>query len=109
MRLNIPERIALLNILPVEGNIVTLKIVRDLQNDLAFSEKEIKRFKMKNTRTSSGGASVLWDSDFTDETKEIEIGEVAKGIIVDALKTLDERKKLRMEMLTLYEKFVAKT
>jgi len=106
LKLNVAERVALLNALPMEGNIVTLKIVRELQNQLAFSEAEIKRFKMKNTRTPDGGAFVTWDSDFTDETKDVKIGEVAHGIIVEQLKMLESQKRLRLEMLDLYEKFV---
>lgn len=90
----------------MEGNVVTLKIVRDLQNQLSFSEEEMKRFKMKNTRTPDGGAFITWDSDFNDETKDIEIGDVARGIIVEQLKMLEGRQKLRLEILDLYEKFV---
>lgn len=108
-KLNIEERIALLNILPFEGNILTLKIIRDLQNSLSFSEKEMKRFKMKNIRRLDGSTFAVWDSDLTGEIKEIEIGEVAEAIIVGQLKMLNERNKLRMEMMTLYENFVGKS
>jgi len=105
-KLNVVERIALLNILPFEGNVVTLKIIKDLQSNLSFSEEEMKRFKMKNIRRPDGGTFAVWDADLGEETKEIEIGDVAKDIIVEQLKALEGRKKLRMEMLTLYEKFV---
>jgi len=107
--LNIEERIALLNVLPFQGDVVTLKIIRDLQNSLSFSEEEMKRFKMKNIRKADGSTFAIWDSDFTNETKTIEIGEVAEGIIVGQLKLLESKKMLRMEMLTLYEKFVPKS
>jgi len=105
-KLNIEERIALLNVLPFQGDVITLKIIRDLQNSLSFSEEEMKHFKMKNIRKPDGTTFAVWDSDFTNETKEIEIGEVAEGIIVGQLKMLESKKILRMEMLTLYEKFV---
>lgn len=104
-KLNIAERIALLNILPYEGNVVTLKIIRDLQNQLGFSEEEMKRFKMKNIRKPDGSTFAVWDSKY-DEKKEIEIGDAANTIVVEQLKLLEKGKKLRMEMLTLYEKFV---
>jgi len=105
-KLTVVERIALLNILPFEGNVVTLKIIRDLQSNLSFSEEEMKRFKMKNIRRPDGSTFAVWDSDLAEETKEIEIGDVANDMIVEQLKALEARKKLRMEMLTLYEKFV---
>lgn len=106
MKLNIAERVALLNILPVQGNLVELKIVRELQNQLAFSETEMKHYKMKNRQAPEGGAFVTWDSDFNKEAKDVRIGEVAKGIIVEQLKQLESQKRLRLEMLDLYEKFV---
>ena len=106
MELNIGERVALLNVLPPEGNVVTLRIVRDLQGVLSFTEEELKKWKMKNRMQPDGRAFVTWDSDFANETKNIEIGDVAKGIIVEQLKLLESQKRLRLEMLDLYEKFV---
>jgi len=103
--LNIAERIALLNILPAQGNLVTLKIVRDLQSRLSFSEEEVKKYKIKST-PAPGGATVVWDSDFAKETKEIEIGDIAMDVIVEQLKMLEGQKRLRLEMLDLYERFV---
>jgi len=106
-KLNIAERVALLNILPPEGNLVTLKIIRELKTDLSFSEEEVKRFKIKANPAPGGlGSFITWDSDFTKETKEVEIGNVAKDIIVEQLKALESQKRLRMETLDLYEKFV---
>jgi len=108
MKLNIPERIALLNILPAEGDVISLRIVRDLKNALSFTEQEVKRFKMKNTMKPDGsGAIVIWDSKFTNVTKDIKIGDVARDIIVGQLKALDNSKKLRLELLDLYDKFVS--
>lgn len=109
MKLNIAERVALINVLPPEGSIVTLRIVRELQMALAFTENELKDWKIKNHMKPDGSAFITWDSDFTDIEKDIKIGEVAKGIIVEQLKALSERGKLRLEMLDLYEKFVEKS
>lgn len=106
MKLNIAERIALLNILPPEGNIVTLRIVRDLRGQLSFTEDELKEWKIKNRVQPDGRALITWDSDFANKTKDIKIGEAAKGIIVEQLKQLESQKRLRLEMLDLYERFV---
>jgi hypothetical protein len=106
MELNIAERIALLNILPPEGNIITLRVVRELQGKLSFTEEELKEWKIKNRVQPDGRALITWDSDFTNKTKDIKIGEVANGIIVEQLKMLESQKRLRLEMLDLYEKFV---
>lgn len=106
MELNINERISLLGILSPIGNVVTLRIVRDLQTKLGFTEKDMKLYKMKNRVMSDGGVSVTWDQDFSSVKKEVEIGEVARGLIVDQLKKLDSESKLHINMLPLYEKFV---
>jgi len=106
MKLNILERIALLNIIPREGSVITLRIIRDLQTRLGFTEEELKGYKMKNTTTPDGRTSIVWDEDFSKEEKDIEIGEVATSIIVRELKKLDAQNRLPMEGLAIYEKFV---
>lgn len=40
------------------------------------------------------------------EEKEIVFGNIVKGLIVDALKNLDETEKLTDDHFTLYEKFI---
>ena len=102
MELRIVERYNLLGILPLEGDFTTLKIVRELRESLSYSEEEHKNHNFRQE-----GTMVLWDND-TGETKDIQIGEKASDIIVDALKKLNDDKKLRDEHFTLYEKFVNK-
>jgi len=107
-KLNIPQRIALLNILPFEGNVVTLRIIRELQNSLSFSESEMKQFNIKSHNNPDGTSFLTWDASFNVVTKQIEIGNVAHGIIAERLKEIESKKKLRMEMVELYEMFVEK-
>ena len=106
MKLTLPERVSLLAVLPVEGNIVTLRIVRELQNQLGFSEEEIRRYGIKNNTRSDGTTFISWNPDMAKEEKDIEIGEAAKGVIVNQLKKLDAQGKLHISMMPLYEKFV---
>lgn len=108
MKLNITERISLLNILPPQGSIVTLRIVRELQSALSFTEEEMKLWKIKNRTLPDGGVNITWDSDYTNEEKDVRIGDAAKGIIVEQLKQLDSQSKLHISMLPIYEKFVEK-
>lgn len=100
MELSILERIALLSILPQEGNFVVLKIVNDLRNNLSFSEEEIKKFSIKQENDL-----VTWDTSILNE-KDIQIGEKATDIVVDALKKLNDSGKLTMNHFTLYAKFI---
>jgi len=102
MKLKVFERLVLLNILPKEGNFVTLKIVRKLQGDLSFNEKEIKELKI-TIDPEKGNAT--WDAS-KDKEKDVEIGRETKKIITEALEELDKDKKLTQEHFTLFEKFV---
>ena len=102
MKLNIMERLQLLNILPAEGNYVTLKIVRQLREDLSFSEDEIKLFGVHQE-----GDQVTWSySNGGTDDREIQIGEKATDIIVESLKKLDREEKLTEALVGVYEKFV---
>jgi len=100
MKLNVLERMMLLNVLPREGSFVTLKVVADLRDELGFSETEHKKYKFVETE-----GRVTWNP-AVEQFKEVHIGEKATDVVVDALKKLDEEKKLSLESMSLYEKFV---
>lgn len=106
MKLNIPERIALYNILPIRSNIVTLRILQKLRSDLSFSAEENKHYGIKNTIDPNGERIITWNPELSEETKDIEIGDAQRGIIVEQLKMLSERNRLHVSMLPIYEKFV---
>ncbi len=102
IKLDVMERIVLFNILPKEGNFMTLKTLRQLKEEVGLDPKEIKEIKIKND-TEKG--SVTWDTT-KDPHKEIEINREAKKIIVDTLEKLDKDGKLNDQHISLYEKFV---
>jgi len=101
MKLSVAERAALLGIIPREGNIVTLRIVRDLKSELSFSEDEIQQMGIVTTQEGW----VFWDSAKAVD-KEINIGPAAAGVIRDALKVANEKGKLTEATMGLFEKFV---
>ena len=102
-KLNILERLLLLKIFRnLESDFTTLKIVRDLQSELSFTEQEHKDF---NFGVAENGG-VKWETQKTDTPKAIEFGEIAQDIIKKQLNTLDKEKKLTMDFFSLYEKFL---
>ena len=101
MKLGIADRINLLNILPAEGNIVTLRIVNDLREALGFSEQEIADAKIQ----ASAEGRVTWDATAAT-TKDVKIGDTARDTIKTALKKLDDEKKLTTELIPIWDKFV---
>jgi len=102
MKLNILERFTILQILPKEGNFVTLNIVRDLQKSLAPSEEEFKEFEIKQV-----GEQTTWNEKGIVD-KEIKIGEKSTDIIIEALEKLDKENKLTPQHMSVYEKFIKK-
>jgi hypothetical protein len=100
MKLRVADRLILLNILPQEGDITTLRILRDLKGRLSFSEDELAALEIKSI---DGGT--FWKQD-ADKEVEIEIGQKANGLICDAFRILNEQKKLRADFLPVYERFI---
>jgi len=106
MKLSVKERLILLGILPPQGDIASLKIVRKLREDLGFSEKEQKKIKLiivPGATDQEGG--YRWDGEIE---KDVEIGEKATDIIVKSLTDLSSKGQLHIDQLDLYEKFVEK-
>jgi len=98
--LSVLERLVLLSILPKEGNFVTLKLLRKLRENLSFDEGEIKELNF-----AQDGDQVRWNEK-ANITKQISIGEKMTDLVCEALKKLDDEKKLREDHFSLYEKFV---
>lgn len=103
MQLSVRDRIILLSVIPQTGDFLTLKIVRKLGDSLSFSEEEHKLYNFKPVDTG-----VVWD-DSHESVKDIEIGEKANDIIVNAFKKLNDSKQLKMEHFDLYERFVGES
>lgn len=104
MDLTIKERIQLLGCLPQRGNILTLRIVWDLQRELALDEKEIKAFGVKEVGMGEQ-RGFIWDETKV-KVKDVQIGEKAMDIIKEALKKLSDGNALPLDHMPLYERFV---
>ena len=106
MKLLITERFAALGLLPKETDYVTLKIVRDLQDALALSEKEHKQYEVKTSYNEKGEQRTQWSIEAAKKPADVKMGERATAIIVEALEEKNKDKKLTSDLFTLYEKFV---
>jgi hypothetical protein len=101
MELTVMDRLLLLGLLPAEGDITTLRIVRKLREDLSFSEQEHADLKLKQE-----DGRVTWEPTGA-APKDITIGLKGVNLIVHALKKLSDEKKLGPQHLDLYDQFVA--
>ena len=100
MNLNIAERLVLAGLLPDQGDIVTLRLVTDLRSRLLFTEEE-----MKEAGIVQDGTAMRWEPG-CDLMKDVKIGSATRGIIVSALKKLNDDKQLTANHIPLYERFV---
>jgi hypothetical protein len=103
MNLSVLERLVLLKILPKEGDYATLKVLTNLRLSLSFSEDEMKDWGIVGDEATN---RTSWR---VDGKTDIPIGEKATDIIVDALKRLNREKKLSVDDMTVYEKFIPTT
>lgn len=101
MKLNVMDRLVIINTLPSEGNLITLKIIRDLKNQLGITEDEYKEFDF--VQDSKG---FKWNEKGAIE-KTFDISDVTMDIIKKSLKSVEEKNKLTLEMLPSYEKIMS--
>jgi hypothetical protein len=99
MKLDVGTRIRLLGILPETGNLLTLKIVRELRDELSFSEKEHKDFKI-----TTRGNEITWSD--KAKPKTVKFGDQARELVVKVLRELNKKEELTMPDLDLWEEFV---
>ncbi len=99
MTLTVKERLLLLNVLPREGDITTLRIVQNLRAALSFSEEEHARWAIVHS-----GGRVDWDTGPPQEA-EVEIGAKANVLVGETLSQLSKDKRLTEDYLTLWDKF----
>lgn len=100
MELSVLHRLLLLGLLPAEGTITTLRIVRQLREDLSFSEEEHALLEL-----TGDDKGIHWKADKA-VSKDVDIGAKAHTLIADVLTSLSTAKKLRPEHLDLYDLFV---
>ena len=100
MELSVLERLMLLDTLPQEGDITTIRIVRELREALSFGEEESARIEL---RTESGRTE--WKQD-AETPKDVDIGPRATAVIVGALEELNKQKKLNEQHIPLFDKFM---
>jgi hypothetical protein len=99
-KLNVGERLIILQILPKEGNFATLRLLRDLSAKIGLSAEELEEFEVKQEETK-----ILWNTKGIEErpielkTKEIEL-------ISKELKKMDKDRKLDFQHFSIFEKFV---
>jgi len=131
MELTTIERMKLLEVLPPQGDILTLKVVRKLRETLSYSEEELKLMGVRyefacpkegcgnkgfwptapkcgecsTLMVPTGQLNIQLTPELQTKTKEIHMGPQAMTIASDALRRASEAKQLTEAHISLYEKF----
>lgn len=100
MDFTLKERYLLLNALPEQGDFRTIKTIAALRDELLVSEQEVADFKIV-----ADGDRIMWDT-ACEKPKTIGMGPVATTVVVDTLKAMNADKKLTLDYVSLYEKFI---
>lgn len=103
MEFQVLERMMLLRLLSeAEGDVTALRVVRETQDKLGFSDEEREALNFQQD-----AQQIRWNS-AADKPTEIDVGKAAHKLIAEKLLALSVAQKLTLNQLTLYERFVEK-
>lgn len=104
--LNITDRLWLFSLLPKEGDISNLRLLREIKELINTNDEEIERFKV---RQIPGGVQVdpewLTEEKLPTTARGFSFGSAAWSVIKDNLVRLSTQKKLPMDCIDLYDAF----
>ena len=100
MKLNVIERLILLNVLPPTGDFTSIKLLREVKEELSFNEEENKALNF----IQGEDGMLRWNDEQIE--KDILVGEIVTGLVKIELKKLDEEKKLTEDHISIYDKFM---
>jgi len=111
LKLNVPERLGLLQMLPKEGNYALLKLLRETEDKLSFTEEEHKEYSLKYVTTPPDqygrtSIQIQWKKDIEDKYKEFDISDIIIDEVRKQLIHQNDSNKLHPQDISLYEKIV---
>lgn len=107
MKLEVHERIALLQLLPTEGDYAGLKSIRRAREMLSFDQKEVDFYGITSGVGADGKASTNWNpTRAMEQIKDVPVDEFITNLIRKILTDLEHKQKLTEQTISLYEKFV---
>lgn len=104
MKLNIKERLGLLELLPSEDGYSALKAIRRAKESLSLTPQELTDYNFQQVPMGSG-FSVKWDVE-KERIRDIPLDEFVTDKVRNILVKLDKDNKLTDSTFGLYEKFV---
>jgi hypothetical protein len=103
MKLTVGERLTLLGLLPDESNFAGVKEIFRMRTLLGLTDEEASEIDVEPT----GDGRIQWDNDKAlGMIVDIPMGEWITEVIRGELHDLHKDYKLRVEVMSLYEKFI---
>jgi hypothetical protein len=107
MKLEVHERIAVMQLLPKEGGYAALKTIRRAREMISFSPEEILFYEITSGTGADGQAFTNWNpKKAMEQIKEVPVDEFTTNLIRTILSELESKGKLTEQVMSLYEKFV---
>jgi len=100
VKLDFAERTRVSGFIPVESDRVTMRIARELREELSFSAGEVEAH---NIRLNDN--RVFWNPSAAGVMKEIDFSAVMLDKLFDALEKLEKEKKTTAVDIDLWDKF----
>lgn len=102
MNLSIKDRLMLNAILPVEGGIITMLVVKQIQKSIAIMPEEVKEFNIqeKNGNLTFSEKGLTEKKSITFDDSEIEV-------IRTQLRKMDSEQKITLDHIDVYQMFMS--
>jgi len=103
MKLSVKQRIVIGNSLPANGNIATLKMLREFKESLSLSLEEYNAIGYTIKPNGSSTWSLAKEKEM--DQKDIEINDAVRAAIVSSLQKMDRENKLTNDHLDIWDIF----
>jgi hypothetical protein len=102
LKLNVKDRLLLLSILPGQGNLSQVRLIRETQLLLGFSAADHKVLKFETVE----GGGMKWDGEAAKD-KVFDIAAPISALLLNTFEKLQNESKLSIDHLDIYEKLLA--
>ncbi|MHA1815367.1 MAG: hypothetical protein ACTSX1_05125 [Candidatus Heimdallarchaeaceae archaeon] len=101
MKLNVNERLVIVQILPEKGNFKTMTTIDKLKKFIYLSEEEVKEFEF-GQKFVGDKETLVWNKKGIEKT-EVEISELGIELIMESFEKLDKAETLTYQQFGVYK------
>lgn len=101
MKLKVLDRLAVVSVLPVQGNFITLSVAMEIREKVKFGDAERQRLSLNVAPNGGMG----WNP-AADVTVEFTFTDTEKALIQKAFRDLDAKSQLNADHLGAFKLFV---